>query len=241
MRPGDGIRIVALVPMRHDSERVPGKNRRDFAGAPLYHHIVRTLLGCPSVDEVVIDTDSDEIMRECGRVFPEVRLIDRPGHLRGGHVPMNDVLKHDVAEVGADFYLQTHATNPLLTGATIERAIEEFLSARPGGDSLFSVTRLQSRLYDASGKPINHDPSRLERTQDLAPVFEENSNIYIFSRETVLERGARIGRSPIFFEMHRIEAMDIDEEQDFRMAEALYLARESGAERSDNLIREGAV
>ncbi|TVQ31337.1 MAG: acylneuraminate cytidylyltransferase family protein [Phycisphaeraceae bacterium] len=227
--------------MRHDSERVPGKNRRLFAGAPLHHHIVRTLLGCPSVDEVVIDTDSDEIMRECARVFPEVRLIKRPDSLRGGHVPMHDVLKHDVMQVEAEFYLQTHATNPLLTGATIERAIKDFLIARPDCDSLVSVTRLQSRLYDASGRPINHDPRRLERTQDLAPVFEENSNIYIFTRDTLFEHGVRIGRSPLFFEVNRIEAMDIDDEQDFRMAEALYLAREADTERNEALIREGAV
>ncbi len=95
-------RIVALVPMRHASERVPGKNYREIAGRPLYHHIVTSLLACPSISEVVIDTDSPVILDECPRSFPNVRLIERPGHLRDGHIPMNTILLHDTSLVDAD-------------------------------------------------------------------------------------------------------------------------------------------
>ena len=89
-------RMAALVPMRHHSERVPGKNYRIFAGQPLYRYIVNSLLGCPLVDEVVIDTDSPVIMEDISKYYPQVRLIERAQHLRDGMVPMNDVLLHDI-------------------------------------------------------------------------------------------------------------------------------------------------
>lgn len=219
-------RIVALVPMRHHSERVPGKNYRPFAGRPLYHHIVGSLLACPLISEVMIDTDSAFIMEDASKHFPQVRLVERPPHLRDGMTPMNDVLLHDVTQVAADFYLQTHSTNPLLRAETITRAVECFIAGYPVYDSLFSVTRLQTRLWDQLGRAINHNPAILLRTQDLPPVYEENSCLYIFSRKILETRHNRIGERPFMFEVDRLEAADIDEEVDFRFAEALFLQRE---------------
>lgn len=215
-------RVVALVPMRHDSERVPGKNYRPLAGVPLFQHVVRALLEVDEVGEVVIDTDSPTVADQCADVFPErVRVIPRPEHLRDGSIPMNDVLLHDVSQAQADLYLQTHSTNPFLRPGTIRRAIATLRDAWPERDSLFSVTRLQTRLYDEHGKPINHDPSVLLRTQDLPPVFEENSNLYLFTAETLRERKNRIGERPVLFEIDALEATDIDDETGFRLAEAL--------------------
>ena len=218
-------KIVALVPMRHNSERVPGKNYRLFAGRPLYHRIVGSLLACPFITEVVIDTDSRKIMEDASQHFPQVRLIDRPEHLRSGIIPMNDVLLYDASRIRSDYYLQTHSTNPLLRTETITKAIETFLL--PGDhDSLFGVTRLQTRLYDAQSHPINHDPDILLRTQDLPPVYEENSTLYIFSGETLEVRKNRIGCRPVMFEVGREEAIDIDEELDFLFAEFLFMQRQ---------------
>jgi CMP-N-acetylneuraminic acid synthetase len=213
--------IVALVPMRHESERVPGKNYRLIAGKPLYHHIIGTLLACPDVSQVVIDTDSPVILEEAARVFPSVVLIERPSGLRGGEVPMNAILLHDVCQIAADFYLQTHSTNPLLKQQTITTAIETLLGAWPDKDSLFGVTALQTRLWRPDGQPLNHDPDVLLRTQDLPPVLEENSNLYIFTRETLKRRHNRIGERPLLFQIDRAEAWDIDEELDFTIAERL--------------------
>lgn len=215
------VKIAAFVPMRHSSERVPGKNYRPFNGSPLYHHIIRTLLACPSISEIMIDTDSPLILEDAGRNFPSVRLIERPERLRGGDVPMNTILLHDVSQVDADWYLQTHSTNPLLRGATVERAIKTFMDGLPKHDSLFSVTRVQTRFYDEQGRPVNHNPLELIRTQDLPPLFEENSNIYIFNKANLETKGHRIGDRPLMFEIGRLEAVDIDEEPDFLMAEFL--------------------
>ncbi|MGK2956557.1 MAG: cytidylyltransferase domain-containing protein, partial [Solirubrobacterales bacterium] len=124
-----GTRIAALVPMRHSSERVKGKNYRPLGGKPLFHHIIDTLLAVPEVSEIVIDTDSPLIKEDVGIAFPEVRVIDRPPHLLGGDVPMTEVLAHDISVVDADLYLQTHSTNPLIKAATVQAGLRAFLDA----------------------------------------------------------------------------------------------------------------
>jgi CMP-N-acetylneuraminic acid synthetase len=219
------MHIVAFVPMRHNSERVRGKNYRPLGGRPLFHHIVSTLLEVDEVDEVVIDTDSDVIMEDAQASFPDVQVIVRPEHLRAGETPMNDVLLHSTEMVPADLYLQTHSTNPLLRAETVRSGIQELLAALPERDSLFTVTPLYTRLWTPDGDAINHDPAVLLRTQDLPPVMEENSCMYLFDRETLLRCGNRIGERPILKAISAEEAWDIDDELDWRVVEALYAER----------------
>lgn len=214
-------KLIALVPMRHHSQRVSGKNYRLLAGKPLYQHIVETLLNVPEIDEIVIDTDSEPVMDGLRKNFPQVKIIDRPASLRADDIPMNDILIYDTDQYTADFYLQTHSTNPLLKAETVSRSIKSFLADYPTRDSLFSVTRLQTRLYDQHGAAINHDPSVLIQTQDLPPVYEENSCLYIFTRENLMRRHHRIGDKPMMFEIDADEAWDIDEELDFAICDFL--------------------
>jgi len=207
--------------MRHHSQRVPGKNYRPLAGRPLYQHIIETLLAVPEISEVVVNTDSEPVMDGLRRDFPKVRILPRPEHLRADTVPMNEILLYDTTQAEADFYLQTHSTNPLLRPETIRRAIQTFLVDYPKHDSLFSVTRLQIRLYDQYGRALNHDPAVLIRTQDLPPVYEENSCLYIFTRENLSRRRNRLGERPLMFEIEAVEAWDIDEELDFAICNFL--------------------
>jgi CMP-N-acetylneuraminic acid synthetase len=218
-------KIVALLPMRHHSQRVPGKNYRLLAGKPLYQHILDSLLNCPEIGQVVIDTDSDIIMEGVRARYPQVHLLERPQHLRVDDMSMNEILAYDTGQVPADFYLQTHSTNPLLPATTISRAVQTFLASYPAYDSLFSVTRLQFRLWDQLGRAINHNPAVLLQTQDLPPVYAENSCLYIFTRQTLIERRNRLGERPMMFEIDSAEAWDIDNEMDFSIVEFLMLKK----------------
>ena len=215
------IKLAALIPMRHHSQRVPGKNYRPLAGKPLFHHIIETLLTVPAIEQIVVDTDSEPVMEDLSQHFPQVKIVNRPENLRADNVSMNDVLIYDTDQVQADFYLQTHSTNPLLKPETVSRAIKSFLADYPTHDSLFSVTRLQTRLYDQHGRAINHDPTILIQTQDLPPIFEENSCLYIFTRENLIKWHHRIGQRPMMFEIDSDEAWDIDEELDFEICNYL--------------------
>jgi CMP-N-acetylneuraminic acid synthetase len=201
------------------------KNYRILAGKPLYQHILTALLGCPEISTVAVDTDSPVIIEGLRAQFPQVRILERPAHLTADTVPMNEILMYDTSQVTADYYLQTHSTNPLLRSATLSRAIRTFLANIPAYDSLFSVTRVQARLWDALARPVNHNPAILLRTQDLPPLYEENSCLYLFSRHTLEQHRTRIGERPYLFEMDRTEAQDIDEESDFLIADLLLADR----------------
>jgi CMP-N-acetylneuraminic acid synthetase len=220
--------IVALLPMKAHSARVSGKNFRLFAGKPLFRWIFDTLHGIPEIDLIVINTDAREILAQHGvRESNRVLIRDRKPELCGDFTSMNLVLADDVANVAAETYLMTHTTNPLLSADTIRSALNAYREAAAKGtaDSLFTANRFQSRFYRKDGSPVNHDPNNLIRTQDLEPWYEENSNLYIFNRESFKSTNARIGNQPILFETPRMEAADIDDQTGWTIAEILALSR----------------
>lgn len=220
-------KITALVPMRHHSQRVPGKNFRTLDGRPLYAHILATLLSVPEIDHILVDTDSPEIAEGIKLNFPMVQCVSRPENLRADNIPMNEILMYDTGLVQSDFYLQTHSTNPLLKAETIAKAIQTLIKQYPAYDSLFSVTRFQSRFWDGLGRAVNHNPSILLQTQDLPPIYEENSCLYLFTRETLVVKRNRLGDRPYLFEIEADEAWDIDEEIDFKLVDLLIQARKT--------------
>lgn len=213
--------VLAVVPMKGHSERVPGKNLRTIAGQPLFAWILDSLSAASSVDEVMVDTDSDEIDSAVRSRFPDVTIHRRPERLFGDTVPMHDIVANIADGTSHSVVLQTHSTNPLLTTKTIDAALGEFEQDSGGHDSLMSVTPWQTRFFFEDGRPVNHDPAELLRTQDLPPLLEENSNIYIAPSEQIRRTRLRIGARPLLFRMDPSEAVDIDNEFDFLMAEML--------------------
>jgi CMP-N-acetylneuraminic acid synthetase len=143
---------------------------------------------------------------------------------------MNLILADDIAAVQADTYLMTHVTNPMLSTKTMHAALAAYHAAVAAGtaDSLFSVNKIQTRFYRADASAVNHDPDKLIQTQDLEPWFEENSNLYLFSRESFARTNARIGKHPMLHVMDKLEAIDIDTPEDWSMAEAVAQLRSEG-------------
>ncbi len=221
--------LKALLPMKGNSERVKNKNMRDFDGAPLYHAIMRSLLASKYVDKVVINTDSELIAKDAKEAFGEkVIIIDRPEEIQGDFVSMNNIISHDLTKLDGEHFMQTHSTNPLLRAETIDKAIEKYFDGLTKFDSVFGVTKVQTRFYDKDANPINHNPEELLRTQDLEPLYEENSNLYIFSKESFKNSGEkRIGVKPQIFEVNKLEAVDIDEPEDFKLAELLHIHKDN--------------
>ena len=223
-------KVMALLPIKAHSERVKGKNFRMLCGKPLYRWILESLLQAEKIDKVVVDTDSEELISTLNAEYPSVGTILRPKEIQGDMVSMNRVIEHDIsAYKDYEFFFQTHTTNPLLSSEAIDRAVETFFSCQEMNDSLFSVNRIQSRTYWANGEPINHVLGELKRTQDLPPIFEENSNFFIFSRNSFMKTGSRLGERPYLFETVPMESLEIDEEQDFQFVELVM----------ESLIRRG--
>jgi CMP-N-acetylneuraminic acid synthetase len=211
--------------MKANSERVKGKNFRDFCGKPLFRWVLDSLLAVRDLDLIVINTDARHILSQNGlHENDRVLIRDRKPEICGDHVSMNKVLLDDLQNVDASTYLMTHTTNPFLSPATIRSAMDAYFAGLREGaaDSLFTVDKFQTRFYRGDGSPLNHDPNNLIRTQDLEPWYEENSNLYIFSKESFARTGARIGVKPILFEGPRIESVDIDDQEDWIFAEITY-------------------
>lgn len=221
------MKITAIIPIKHKSTRVPGKNFRNMNGKPLFYYIIKTLLNVKYINDIVIDTNSKVIFEKVPELFKDhlhrITIYNRPKHLWPGNTPTNDLLLNVIndLQLNSDLYLQTHVTNPLLKASTIEKSIVEFLNKKDKYESLFSVKTHHTRFYDMNGRDMNHNRFKLIPTQDLDPIYEENSCIYIFSKKILEKYKARIGNKALLFPMSDIESQDIDWEEDFIMTEML--------------------
>ena len=212
--------LTAILPMKGQSQRVPAKNARMVGGRPLFHWMLETLTASRAVTRIVVETDSDALAEGALALCPDAVLLRRPQRLRGHDVSMNALLAWHLEQLDGARFLQVHATTPLLRPATLDGAVAA-LDAAPDRDSLFGVSRRHVRLYWADGRAINHDPETLIQTQDLPPVLEENSTLYLFSRDSFARAGRRIGARPLMYETPRAESWDIDDAADLSLCDAL--------------------
>lgn len=218
------LKIIALMPMKGTSERVPNKNLKIFNGKPLYHVVMDTLLESKYISNVVVNTDGEKLKLDILSNYKErVKVLDREPEVCGNYVSMNKVIESDLNKTDGTIYIQTHSTNPLLKASTIDSAIEKMISLLESNKnaSVFSVSRTQKRFYNKDATPMNHDPKMLV-TQHLEPIYEENSCFFIFTKESFFNNESRIGSVPFMFEIDKIESTDIDEPEDFIIAEALH-------------------
>ncbi|MCF7791169.1 MAG: acylneuraminate cytidylyltransferase family protein [Victivallales bacterium] len=214
-------KICALIPIKENSERVKEKNFRLFNDKPLFEHIIHVLDKTSAIDEIVINTDSRKIILETPKLSHKVKVHERPNELCGDMVSTNKIFAYDLSKTEADIYIQTHTTNPLLKSETIADALKKFVEIEKKYDSLFTVNKFLSRFYNEEGNAVNHNPDELIRTQDLPPLYEENSCLYVFTKSSFEKRNRRIGEKPYLYETPKLESIDIDDELTFKIAELI--------------------
>jgi N-acylneuraminate cytidylyltransferase len=216
-------KITAHVPIKRNSRRLPAKNFLDFNGEPLYYWIFLTLVQTDLIDEIYLNTDSEIIIEDVEQSF-DISIIERPEKYRGQHVSMNDILVHDSNIMSADIYVHVHCTAPLLQPATINLAIEKFLDNHEY-DSLLTGKKQKKWFYDSGFEPINHDPQKVERSQDLEPIYEEDGILYIIPHGVLNENKSRVGRNPMIYELPPVENIEIDYKYEFEKAEFFHKKR----------------
>ncbi len=211
------MKVVAIVPMKLNNRRLPNKNTKAFTnGKPLCHYILSTLLKVERIEEVYVYCSNPEITE----YIPEgVKYLQRSATLDQDTTKMNEVLSCFAKDVPADVYVMTHTTAPFVTTESIEKGLEAVLSGEY--DSALAVKKLQDFLWK-NGKPFNYQLDSIPRTQDLEPLYEETSGFYIYSAKVINELGRRIGDKPYMVEVSEIESIDIDEKEDFEIADAIY-------------------
>lgn len=211
------MKTVAFVPIKLNSERLPGKNIKPFDnGEPLIHYILNTLTQTENIDEIYVYCSSEEIVK----YLPEgVKFIKRDPYYDLSTTRFNEVLSSFAELVPADIYVLTHATAPFMTKESITKGIDAVISQKH--DSALSVNLLQDFLWK-DGKPFNYDINNIPRTQDLEKIYCETCGLYVYTRQLILEKGRRVGDNPYLVEVSKVEACDINNEDDFIIANAIY-------------------
>lgn len=212
------MKTVAIVPMKLNNERLPGKNTKCFTGGePLCHYILSTLLTVEGVDEVYVYCSNEEIKK----YIPEgVKYLKRSESLDQSTTKINEVLKSFAEDVDADIYILSHATAPFVSKESFEKALQKM--KQEGYDSALTVNKVQEFLWK-DGKPFNYELDNIPRTQDLTPLYSETSGFYMFKRDIIMEHNRRIGFNPYLLEISKIESVDIDEPEDFEIADAIFV------------------
>ena len=211
------MKIVAIVPMKLNNRRLPQKNTKKFTnGKPLCSYILSTLLEIDKIDEVYVYCSNPEIKEF---IPNKVKFLQRSESLDKDTTSMTEVLTCFTKEVPADIYVMTHTTAPFISKESIQKGLESVVSGKY--DSSFAAKKLQDFLW-MEGKPFNYTLDNIPRTQDLQPIYEETSGFYIYTHDVMTELHRRIGENPFIVEIGEIESIDIDEAEDFIIADAVY-------------------
>lgn len=210
-------KVVAVVPMKLNNRRLPSKNTKCFTnGEPLCTYILQTLLKINEIDEIYVYCSNDKIKEY---IPSGVIYRKREIGLDTDETSMNEVLKAFSEDVGADIYVMTHTTAPFVRPESIRKGLKMVLEE--GYDSAFAVEKIQDFLWK-NGKPLNYNLEQIPRTQDLDLIYKETSGFYIYKADVISKWNRRIGNNPAFIEVGPVESIDIDELEDFQIADAVF-------------------
>lgn len=206
------MKVTAFVPIKLNSQRLPGKMLLTLGNKKLYLHVFDTLRKVPSIDEIYCYCSDPVVSQD---LPSDVLFLKR--NIEVDKMEGMDIYNSFASLVESDIYVLAHATSPFVKYDSFSRGLTSVLSGQY--DSACSVSRLRTYCWH-NDKPINFTRNKISKTQDLHPVFYETSGFYIFTKQT-LNEGQRHGKKIFMTEVDKIEAIDIDELQDFTIANAI--------------------
>lgn len=211
------MKVVAVVPIKLNNERLQNKNIKSFEnGNPLIEYILDTLINTSGIDEIYVYCSSTQIKKYLPN---NVKFLKRSSNLDKSTTSMNEILRSFSEQVNSDIYVLSHATSPFIKSESIFKGIEKVKSGMY--DSALTVEKLQEFIWK-NGKSFNYNPSNIPRTQDLEVLYKETSGAYIFNKDLLVKYNRRVGYKPYLIEVSKVEAIDIDEAEDFYIANAIF-------------------
>jgi len=225
------MKVTCFLPCRAGSERVRDKNTRQFAGVEggLLKIKLDQLIRCQLIETIVLSTDDKKAIDVSKAYGSRIRIDNRPPGLATSETSTDDLIRYVATVITEPHILWTHVTSPFTGGELYTKAVNEYFRVIKAGeyDSLMSVTPLRVHVWDKQGSPVNYSREGLRwpRSQQVEPLYEVNSAIFISSRENYLRYEDRIGARPFLFEMERTDSLDIDYEDDFMLAESIFRFR----------------
>ena len=212
--------VVAIVPIKLNNKRLPGKNLKYLGSNRLLNYILNELKGSECISRVIVCCSDTNIVK----YLPQgVEFIQRPISLDRDDTNFTEIFDFILNHIIADIYVYAHATAPFLKTDSINKCIEAVTCEY--FDSAFSAVKLQDFLWSTSYDPINFNPSKLPRSQDLPTYYRETSGVYVFKRHVFEDHKTRIGLNPKAVEVSWVEAIDINTAEDFKLAELVMKKR----------------
>lgn len=215
---------VAFVPAKSHSSRIENKNMRILDGEYLFHRKLRQLVKCPLIDEVYLDTDSDE-MAELAADLP-VKRLKRPAGLATNATDGHELFAWECAQVDAAIYIQALCTSPFADEHTVARALAA-LEATPEADSLVAMS--YQKLYTWEGGAPAYGWGRIPNSVDLPATIVEAMGLYAVRTAAGRAPKQRFGRKPLFFELQPQELIDVNWPEDLALAEAICAGHRAAA------------
>ncbi len=214
-------RIEAVMPIKMNNERLPGKNTKLLGGKPLLQYQLDNLLQIPQIDAIHVYCSNKDIVP----YLPQgIHFEQRAAELDLPTANFSQIFDSFTRIHPADIYVFDHATAPFVSTDTIQECLDAVLSGKY--DSAFCAVKIQDFLWQ-DGKPMNFDATNIPRSQDIKPIYRETSGVYVFTRQVWEKLHRRIGERPYVKEVSFREAVDINNPEDFRLAEALLSVNEN--------------
>lgn len=209
------MKTVAVIPIKMNNERLPGKNTKLLGDKPLISYIQESLLKADGIDEIYVFCSNPEIKNF---ILPGVKFLQRDPVLDLPTSNFNQIFDSFSSLIEADVYMYAHATAPFITVETINKCLEAVKSGKY--DSAFCASKIQDYLW-CDNKPMNFDATNLPRSQDLKPIYRETSGVYAYTSEVYKNCHRRIGENPCVMEVSFKESIDINNPEDFTLAQAV--------------------
>ena len=211
-------KVIAMVPVRAGSKRVQNKNIRPFGETNLLQLKLKLLKKVHGLTEIIVSTDckiSADIAYKSN-----VKVQWRNKYYAGSEITNDQHWLHIAETTPGKVVFFAQVCNPMLRVSSMQTALDAFLSSDIH-DSLNSVSSEKKFLWQ-NGKPINYDINVTPKSQDLPDIVSLNFGITVIQRQSMIERKNVVGYNPTFFELDKVESIDIDELNDFKIAEVMY-------------------
>jgi CMP-N-acetylneuraminic acid synthetase len=222
-------KLTFFLPTRKGSQRIENKNTRpfsSFSGGLLENKLIQ-LSNVLLIDEIILSTNDEECIKIGERFLskcPKLKIVERPEELCLSTTNLKDLITYLPTITDAKHFLWGHVTTPFFDAFDYDDAINNYFNLiNKGYDSLVSVKEFKNFMLNKDGKVINNK-SKLPwpRTQDLEIFYEINHAVFLTNREIYLKSHDRIGKKPFLYVCDVIKSIDVDWEDDFKIAEIIY-------------------
>lgn len=227
--------ITAFLPCREGSQRVKRKNVKTFAGinGGLTKIKIEQLVKCDEIDKIIVSTDDADVISICKEVLSNNKkpyeIIVRPKYLATSETSTDDLIKYVSEIITEGEILWTHVTSPFVTSEIYSEILKTYQKVKKEDqlDSLLTVTKHQKFFWDSNAQPINYnrDFEKWPRTQTMKELYEVNSAVFLSNIDSYKNLNDRVGKNPYMYELNNFQSLDIDWEEDFELAELVWLKK----------------